>query len=325
MVDVSCFGQREGTIPEPGPEQALLRVLCVAIDPAIRGWLNERGSGYLPPLALGEPVRSNGVGVVVRTTTEALPVGALVTTLTGWQEWALACSDFSDIAKLGSVIPAGISPVEAVTVHGQIATTSYVGIEVVAKPQAGETVVISAAASAVGSLVGQMARRRGALVIGIVGTEEKRLWVTDELEFEACINYRTDDIASSLLQIAPKGVDVFFDNVGGEILDTVLRRMALHGRVILCGTLATANLVDPYRLQHWERILSRRITVAGFNAMDHWDRFPEATAAVSQWIADGSVKYRAHVLDGLERAPEGLVRLFAGDHLGKLVIKVSEA
>ena len=324
MVDVSCFAQREGPIPEPGPEQALIRVLCVAIDPAIRGWLNERGSGYLPPLALGEPVRSNGVGVVVRTTTEALPVGALVTTLTGWQEWALACSDFSDIAKLGTVIPDGISPVEALTVHGQIATTAFVGVEVVAKPQAGETMLVSAAASAIGSLVGQMARRRGALVIGIVGTEEKRRWVTDELGFEACINYRTDDIASSLLQLAPKGVDVFFDNVGGGILDTALRRMALHGRVILCGTLATSNLVEPYRLQHWERILSRRISVSGFNAMDHWDRFPEATEAVSQWLKDGSVKYRAHVLEGLERAPEGLVRLFEGDHLGKLVIAVAD-
>lgn len=324
MVDASCFAEREGPIPEPGPEQALLRVLCVAIDPAIRGWLNERGGGYLPPLALGEPVRSNGVGVVVRTTTEALPVGALVTTLTGWQEWALACSDFSDIAKLGSVIPEGISAVEALAVHGQIATTSYVGVEVVAKPQAGETMLISAAASAVGSMVGQMARRRGALVIGIVGTEEKRLWVTDELGFEACINYRTDDIASSLLQLAPKGIDVFFDNVGGEILDTVLRRMALHGRVILCGTLATSNLLEPYRLQHWERILSRRITVSGFNAMDHWDRFPEATEGVSQWIKEGAIKYRAQVLEGLARAPEGLLRLFQGDHLGKLVIKVSE-
>jgi len=324
MVDVSCFGRKEGTIPEPGPEQALLRVLSVAIDPAIRGWLNERGSGYLPPQVIGEPVRSNGVGVVVRTTTEALPVGAMVTTLTGWQEWALACSDFSDIAKLGTVIPEGISPVEALAVHGQIATTSYVGVEVVAKPVANETMVISAAASAVGSLVGQMARRRGALVIGIVGNEEKRHWVTDELGFEACINYRTDDIASSLLQLAPKGVDVFFDNVGGEILDTVLRRMALHGRAILCGTLATANMVEPYRLQHWERILSRRISISGFNAMDHWDRFPEATAAVTRWIADGSVKYRAEVVDGLERAPEALVRLFEGDHLGKLVINVSE-
>jgi NADPH-dependent curcumin reductase CurA len=324
MVDASCFARREGIIPEPGPEQALLRVLCVAIDPAIRGWLNERGSGYLPALALGEPVRSNGVGVVVRTTTEALPVGALVTTLTGWQEWAVACSDFSDIAKLGSVIPEGVQPVEALTVHGQIATTSYVGVEVVAKPDAGQTMLVSAAASAVGSLVGQMARRRGALVIGIVGTEEKRRWVTDELGFEACINYRTDDIAASLLQLAPQGVDVFFDNVGGPILDTVLRRMALHGRVILCGTLSTSNLLEPYRLQHWERILSRRISVVGFNAMDHWDRFPQATKAVSEWIADGSIKYRAHVLDGLERAPEALVRLFKGDHLGKLVIKVAD-
>jgi NADPH-dependent curcumin reductase CurA len=324
MVDVGCFAQREGEIPEPGPEQALLRVLSVAIDPAIRGWLNERGSGYLPPLGLGEPVRSNGIGVVVRTTTEALPVGALVTTLTGWQEWALCCSDFSDIAKLGTVIPEGITPVEALTVHGQIATTSYVGVEVVAKPEAGETMVISAAASAVGSLVGQMARRRGALVIGIVGTEEKRSWVTDELGFEACINYRTDDIASSLLQLAPKGVDIFFDNVGGEILDTVLRRMAMHGRVILCGTLATSNSVEPYRLQHWERILSRRFSMTGFNSMDHWDRFPEATAAVTQWLADGSIKYRAHVLEGLDRAPEALVRLFLGDHLGKLVIEVAD-
>jgi NADPH-dependent curcumin reductase CurA len=324
MVDVTCFERSEGSIPEPGPEQALLRVVAVAIDPAIRGWLNERGSGYLPALGLGEPVRSNGVGIVTKTTTEALPIGALVTTLTGWQEWAIACSDFSDIAKLGSVIPEGISPLEALCVHGQIATTSYVGVEVVAKPHAGETMVVSAAASAVGSLVGQMARRRGALVIGIVGSEEKRSWVTEELGFEACINYRTDDIASSLLQLAPKGVDVFFDNVGGGILDIVLRRMAIHGRVILCGTLSTANLEEPYRLLHWDRVLSRRISVTGFNAMDHWDRFPEATESVRQWIVDGSVKYRAEVLDGLGRAPEGLVRLFSGDHLGKLVIKVAD-
>jgi NADPH-dependent curcumin reductase CurA len=227
MVDVSCFGLRDGVIPEPGPEQALLRVLCVAIDPAIRGWLNERGSGYLPPLAIGEPVRSNGVGIVVKTTTEALPVGALVTTLTGWQEWALACSDFSDIAKLGTVIPPGVSPVEAVTVHVQIATTSYVGIEVVAKPQAGETMVISAAASAVGSLVGQMARRRGALVIGIVGREEKRLVTDSPAEVHQLPHRRHRPSPWA----APKA-STSSSTTWGEILDTVLRRMALHGRVI---------------------------------------------------------------------------------------------
>jgi NADPH-dependent curcumin reductase CurA len=323
MVDASCFALREGVVPEPGPGQALLRVLCVAIDPAIRGWLDERGSGYLPGVAVGEPVRSNGVGVVTRSMTDAFPVGSLVTSLTGWQEWTLVGSDFADIAKYGSVMPAGLSPVDAIAVHGQLAITAYVGIEVVARPEPGQTFLVSAAASAVGSLAGQMARKRGARVLGIAGTDEKCRWVKDELGFEACINYRTEDVASRLQALAPKGVDVFFDNVGGALLDTVLRRVALHGRVVLCGTLSTANTEEPYRLQYWERLLSRRATMLGFNAMDHWGKFPEATEAMTRFLADGSVKHRAHVLDGLERAPEALSRLFRGDHLGKLVVQVA--
>ena len=324
MATPDCFAQASSTIPDPGPGQALLKVLCVGVDPAIRRWIDARGSGYLGPVDLGAPVRANGVGVVVETRSEKLPIGSVVTALTGWQEYALAGSDMSDLPRFASPLPEGIDPVDGISIFGQIAATAYASLVRVAPPQEGETFVVSAAASGVGSLAGQIARIMGARVIGIAGSAEKCRWVTEDLGFDACIDYRTEDVAARLKELAPAGVNTFFDNVGGELLDTVLRRIALRARVILCGSLSTDNLTEPYRLRHYVRLMSRRGQMIGVNVMDHWDLFPEAIKQVGEWLESGQVKHRTYLLDGLERAPEGLDRLYRGDHIGKLVVRVAD-
>jgi len=323
MVDLDCFQKAEGEIPTPLDGQALVQVLYVAIDPSIRNWIDARGAGYMPAVELGEPVRSAGIGRVIATRSEKHPLGALVTALTGWQEYAIVGSDMSDLPRLGSTMPDGVDPIQAVSIFGQSATTAYAGVERAAQPTEGETLVVSAAASSVGSLVGQIARLRGARVIGIAGSDEKCRWVTDDLGFDACINYKSEDVADRLKALCPKGANIFFDNVGGELLDTVLRRIAFRGRVILCGSLATDNAVEPYRLRHYDRLMSRRATMAGFNVMDHWDLYPEALKQVGEWVSSGQIHYRAHILEGLDSCGEGLIRLFRGDHLGKIVVKIS--
>jgi NADPH-dependent curcumin reductase CurA len=323
MVEADCFEPRSSEVPEPDNGQALLRVLYVAIDPGIRSWIDKRGAGYLPAVGIGETVRAAGIGQVIATRSETLPVGALVTALTGWQDYAIVGSDLADLPRLGSALPDGVDPVAAVSVFGQAANTAYAGIERVAQPQPGETMLVSAAASAVGSLAGQIAKIRGARVIGTAGSPEKCRWVVDDLGFDACIDYKREDVAARVKELCPKGVDIFFDNVGGELLDTMLRRMAHQGRVILCGSLSTDNGSEPYRLRHYDRLMSRRATMSGFNVLDHWDLFPESLKQVTEWVESGRIQYRTHVLDGLESCPDALLRLYSGDHLGKLVVKVA--
>jgi NADPH-dependent curcumin reductase CurA len=194
----------------------------------------------------------------------------------------------------------------------------------VARPQPGETFVVSAAARSVGSIAGQIAKMQGATVIGITGSQEKCDWVTRDLGFDECIDYKSEDVAARLKEHAPKGVDIFFDNVGGALLDTVLRRLALRARVVLCGDISSYNVDGPPPALHNLRyVMGKRARLEGFNTLDHWDQYEVAAAQLAEWVRDGRIKHREHVLDGLERAPEALVRLFAGDHLGKLVVRVS--
>jgi NADPH-dependent curcumin reductase CurA len=321
MVSESCFELREGPIPEIADGEALVRVTHVAIDPAIRGWLNE-GGNYLPGVAIGEPVRSNGGGVVVASRNDKLPVGAVALALTGWQDYCVISFGTSDIFRSATVMPEGTDPLDVLPIY-QTGTTAWVGVNLVAAPEEGQTFVVSAAASAVGSVAGQLAKLRGARVIGIAGGPAKAQWVIEELGFDACIDYKGEDVAARLKELAPRGVDVFFDNVGGEILDTVLRRLALHARVVLCGSVSTDNATEPYRLRNYPRLMGKRARMQGFNAADHWDHYTAASAELTSLIAEGKLKYRAHVIDGLEHAPGALVRLFTGDHLGKLVVRVT--
>jgi hypothetical protein len=322
MVTESCFELVERPVPELGEGEALLEVRYLGIDPTIRGWLDERGN-YMAGVAIGEAVRSNGVGVVVETNNpDEYPLGAAYMHLTGWQEYCVVQPNpFPPVTR----VPAGVDLVDVLGPLGHIGITAYIGVLHVARPTAGETFCVSAAASSVGSLAGQIAKRQGARVIGIAGSPEKCAWVTEELGFDASIDYKREDVAARLKELAPQGVDVFFDNVGGELLDTVLRRIAVRARIVLCGDISTYNLDGPAPpLRNLRYVMGRRARMEGFNTLDHWDRYGEAAAQLASWVADGTITHRVHVLDGLERAPEAIVRLFHGDHLGKLVVRVTD-
>lgn len=320
-VTDACFRIAEQPVPELGEGEALLEIRYLGIDPTIRGWLDERGN-YMAGVAIGEPVRSNGVGVVVETNNpEEYPLGRAFMALTGWQQYCVLQSNpFPPV----TMVPEAVDLLDVLGVLGHIGITAYVGVLEVARPQPGEVFCVSAAASSVGSIAGQIARLQGARVIGIAGSPEKCEWVTGELGFDACIDYKREDVAARLKELVPKGVDVFFDNVGGELLDTVLRRLAMRARVVLCGDISTYELDGPPPALHNVRyLMGKRARMEGFNTLDHWDVYQEAATRLAGWVASGDVVARTHVLDGLERAPEALVRLFAGDHLGKLAVKVS--
>jgi NADPH-dependent curcumin reductase CurA len=319
-VTEDCFEVVDTPVPPLGPGEALLEVRYVGIDPTIRGWLDERGN-YLPGVAIGEVIRSNGVGVVVATNDEArYPLGRSIMAMVGWQRYRVLAAD--EVLPI-TVLDEGVELLDTLNVLGHNGLTAYLGVTQVARPEPGETFLVSAAAGAVGSIAGQIAKLRGAGVIGIAGRPEKCAWVVDELGFDACIDYRTEDVAARLKELAPRGVDVYFDNVGGELLDTVLRRLANRGRVVLCGDLSTYDRDGPAPpLHNVKYLMGKRARMEGFNTLDHWDAYAEGAAQLAAWVADGSIKHREHVLVGIDRAPEALVRLFSGDHLGKLVVQV---
>jgi NADPH-dependent curcumin reductase CurA len=320
-VTEDCFALAESDVPALGVGEALLEVRYLGIDPTIRGWLDERGN-YMPGVVIGECVRSNGVGVVVETNNpEEYPLGRAFMHLTGWQRYCVLQSNpFPPI----TMVSAGVELTDVLGVLGHIGITAYVGVLEVAKPEPGEIFCVSAAASSVGSVAGQIAKLQGARVIGIAGSAAKCAWVVDELGFDACINYKTEDVAARLKELAPKGVDIFFDNVGGAMLDTVLRRIALHARVVLCGDISTYDTGDERPpLQNLRYLMGKRARMEGFNTLDHWDEYETAVTRLGEWLAAGEIVARIDVLDGLDRAPEALVRLFSGEHLGKLVVKVT--
>jgi NADPH-dependent curcumin reductase len=320
MVTESCFETTQTPVPELGEGEALLEVRYLGVDPTIRGWISERGN-YMAPVGIGEVVRSNGVGVVVETNNpDEYPLGRAFMHLTGWQQYCVVqANPFPPI----TMVPENVELLDVLGVLGHVGITAYVGVLEVAKPAPGEVFCVSAAASSVGSVAGQIAKMQGASVIGIAGSPEKCAWVTDDLGFDACINYKTEDVAARLKELAPKGVDIFFDNVGGSLLDTVLRRLALRARIVLCGDISTYNLDGPAPALHNTRyLMGKRARMEGFNTLDYWDHYEDAAGQLAGWLADGKINARVHQLEGIDRAPEALVRLFSGEHLGKLVVRL---
>ncbi len=321
MVDESTVHLEEGPVPEPGPGQALVRVRYLSIDPTIRTWMND-AAGYLPPIAVGGVVRSVGIGEVVASHTEDFEVGEMVFGMTGWQDYLLA-GEGEGAADM-QILPPGIDPPIALNVFGITGLTAYFGLIDVGRVAAGDTVVVSGAAGATGSVVGQIARIKGAgTVIGIAGSEEKCAWLVDDLGFDAAVNYRADDVRARLREVCPGGIDLYFDNVGGEVLDICLGQLAMRGRVVLCGAISTYN--SPGRApgpSNYRNLITKRGRMEGFIILDYTPRFPEAQMAIASWVAEGKVRHKEHIVDGLQRAPEALNLLFTGGNTGKVVVRL---
>ncbi len=308
----------EAPVPEPAEGEALVRNTYLGVDAAVRTWLDDQ-PGYLPPVQLGEPIRAAGVAEVVATRCDAYAVGDVVTTLSGFQEFTLVRDDL-----FTTVIPGVVDQLAMLSVYGSTGATAYFGMTDIGKPRPGETVVVSAAAGATGSLAGQIAKIAGARVVGIAGGPEKCRAVVEDFGFDACIDHRGDDLRSALREHCPKRVDVYFDNVGGPILDAVLGRLAQGGRVALCGVISSYLTGEHPGPANYVNLLARCGTMSGFNTLNEWGRFPEAFAALRQWEADGNLVHREQVHDGLPHAVEALNGLFTGANIGKTVVKVAE-
>ena len=304
--------------PEPGEGEALLRTTYVGLDAAVRTWLNDQ-QGYLPPVGIGEVIRAAGVGEVVESRCPAYQVGDIVTTLTGFQEYSIIRDDI-----FSTPIPGESDQRAIMSVYGSGGATAYFGMKEVGRPQSGETVVVSAAAGATGSIAGQIARISGARVVGIAGGPEKCRVVVEDFGFDACIDYKNDDLRAALKQHCPKGVNVYYDNVGGEILDAVLGRLAPKARVVLCGVISSYLTGEHPGPKNYVNLLAKTASMQGFNALEMWDRFDEAFADLRRWGAEGLLVHRETVYEGLESCVDALNGLFTGANIGKMLVKISE-
>jgi NADPH-dependent curcumin reductase CurA len=306
----------EEPAPEPAEGQALVELEFLSLDPAMRGWMNEARS-YVPPVGIGEVMRAGGVGRVVASNGSPLAEGDHVTGMFGVQRYAL-----TDGAGVTNVDP-DLAPLPTyLGALGIPGMTAYFGMLEVGKPREGDTVVVSGAAGAVGGLAGQIAKIQGARVIGIAGGPEKCRTVVEELGFDACIDYKAGDVGAALREHCPKGIDVYFDNVGGEILEACLARLALHARVVICGAISQYNATEPPKLANYLALLVTRSSMTGIIVFDWADRYAEGAAQMAQWLSEGRITAREHVVEGFETFPETLQMLFTGANDGKLVLKV---
>jgi NADPH-dependent curcumin reductase CurA len=319
LVADSIIRLETGQVPEIGDGEALIKVRYLSIDPTIRTWMDDIPS-YLPPIEIDEVIRSGGVGEVVESRSEAYSPGQLLFGMTGWQEYVVA--DAGERAM--QVLPDGVPPPVAIGILGVTGMTAYFGVIDVGQVTDGDVVVVSGAAGATGSAAGQIAKVKGAKkVVGIAGGPEKCAYIVDELGFDEAIDYKNDKVAARLRETCPDGVDLYFDNVGGSILNDCLANLALRGRVVLCGAISTyTSDGPPPGPGNYLNLLVRRGRMEGFIILDYLDRFPAAQIEVAGWIAEGKIKSSEHVVHGLEQAPEALNLLFSGGNTGKVIVEL---
>lgn len=310
----------EGPVPAPGADEILVRTLYLSLDPTNRTWMND-SEGYLPPVGLGAVMRGLTLGVVEASRSDRFQVGDLVTTAAGgWSDYAAVPAALASRVHRAPGLPLTAH----MSVLGMTGMTAYFGVTDVLKAKAGETLVVSAAAGAVGSIAGQVARQRGVRVIGIAGGPAKCAWLTDELGFDAAIDYKGEDVGEALDRLAPDGVDLNFENVGGDIMIAVWNRLKVHGRMAVCGLVSAYNATRRPPSPDFSRLITHRLQVQGFLVMDYAPRAREMVAEMGPWLADGRIRWKVHVDDGLDGAVASLNRLFSGDHDGKLLVRVSE-
>jgi len=320
-VDKNTFRMESSPIPEIGDGEALVRVRVISIDPTNRMWIGEEPT-YLPPVAIGEVMRGLGLGEVVESNNPSFPVGARVQGLTGWQDYAV----ISDEQPL-MVVPDGVEADDATLLGalGMTGATAWFGMKEIGQPKEGETVVVSAAAGAVGSVAGQLAKAEGARVVGIAGGPEKCAWIVDQLGFDAAVDYKADDWHDQLKAATPDGIDVDFENVGGEIMEAVFGRLNINARVVLCGLISGYNETEPPPgPRTFGNLLVNRVKLQGFIILDYYPRFGEAVTGLSELAAEGKLETEETVVDGFDRLPEALNMLFAGENRGKLVVQIAD-
>lgn len=319
-LDAQVLRLEEAAVPEVPDGAFLVRNLYLSLDPTNRVWMTDVEQ-YLPPVAIGSVMRGSTIGRVVASKADAFPIGTIVQGLGGWQDYWLARP--GEAGKLRA--EAGVPLTLYMGLLGMIGATAYFGMLEIGKPKAGDNVVVSAAAGAVGSVAGQLAKLQGARVIGIAGGPEKCDWIVRELGFDAAIDYKSEDVLERLRALAPGGVDVYFDNTGGVILDAVLQHLAIGARIPLCGLIASYN--DPKgggAPRFYHNLLMKRATVQGFIILDYLPRFAEALGPLARLHREGRLQYRVDVQQGLENAPQSLRKLFDGSNRGKLIVQIAE-
>ncbi|WP_311172384.1 NADP-dependent oxidoreductase [Halobellus ordinarius] len=318
--DLDCFDLRDEPVPEPSEGELLVRVEYLSVDPYMRGRMRDRES-YAEPWDVGDVLKGGVVGEVVESNSEQYNTGDLVTGEGTWADYSVLDAD--DVAPVDPEIadlPAYLG------VLGMPGRTAYFGLLEVGEPKPGDTVVVSGAAGAVGSVVGQIAKLNGCRVVGFAGSDEKTRWLTDDLGFDAAINYKeTDDYGTALDEAAPEGVDVYYDNVGGPITDAVFTKLNLDARVAVCGQIAHYNDEDvPTGPRKLPQLIAPRAKVQGLLVADYATRFGEASEQLATWVASGQLQHRESVVEGLENAPDAFLGLFSGDNIGKQVVRVAE-
>jgi NADPH-dependent curcumin reductase CurA len=317
MVSAANFEFRDVPAPMPGADEVLVKILYLAFDPAMRGWMEDRPS-YIPPVALGDVMRGAAVGQVVASNDASLPVGSHVSGFFGWQEYA--------IAKRGGALPIAEDTelTWPISVLGITGLTAYFGMLEIGKPQPGETVVVSGAAGATGSIAAQIARIQGARAIGIAGGAEKCAWLRDVAKLDGAIDYKSEDVGARLSELCPKGIDVFFDNVAGPILEAVIDRIALRARIVLCGGISGYNEKEPPPgPRNLMNLVRQRARMEGLILTDFAPRRAEGTAQLTAWLREGKLAHREDIqVGGIENAPRTFLRLFSGENLGKQLLRV---
>jgi NADPH-dependent curcumin reductase CurA len=321
MVGREHFDFVEEQVASPGDGEFLVKVLYLSLDPAMRGWMNDSRS-YIPPVEIGAVMRALGAGVVVESNHPKFEAGDHVVGAFGVQEFAV--SDGS-----GGVIkvdPNLVSLPVYLGALGMPGMTAYFGLLDIGEPKEGDIVVVSGAAGAVGMVAGQIAKIKGCTVIGIAGGKEKCDWIVDDLGFDAAIDYKNDDVRAKLKEHCPKGMNVYFDNVGGEILDLCLARLARHARIVICGAISQYNAEGGFTgPKNYMSLLVNRARMEGFVVFDYADRYMAAAMEMAGWMAEGKLKSREDVVEGFENFPETLLKLFRGENIGKLVLKVANS
>jgi hypothetical protein len=316
-VTESNFRIENAPVPQPKDGEVLVKNLWLSLDPYMRGRMSDVKS-YVKGVDIGEVMVGQTVGEVVESKAPQFKAGDKVLAQAGWQLFAALPA--KDVFKIqGRDIPLSYY----LGVLGMPGMTAYFGLKEIGQPKAGETVVVSAASGAVGSVVGQLAKAWGCRAVGIAGGKEKCDYVTRELGFDACLDYKAGGLREALKEAAPKGVDVYFDNVGGEILDTALARMNLFGRVVVCGSISDYNAAEPYRPRNLRAILVNRLKVQGMIVFDWKDRYGEALKALGGYLAAGKLRTRESVVEGLDNAPRGLIALLKGQNFGKQLVRLA--